>query len=118
MYGCVYCVFCRYANHICVSLSVRTDYGDECDCHRLYVCLIYWAKFSVGEEHIGSTYCMICICMCMNELNLVKQTKKLEVNSSKKTVIHNATQFQLAVISLFKIEILSFTNRQGGYKIL
>jgi hypothetical protein len=52
-------LFCRYANHDYVSHTARTDYGDKCDCHRLYVCLIYWANFSFGEEHIGLIYVMI-----------------------------------------------------------
>jgi hypothetical protein len=48
----------------------------------------------------------------MNELNFEKQTKnKLEVNSNWKIVPHNDTQLQLAVTSLFEIEILSFTHR-------
>jgi hypothetical protein len=29
--GDVCCVFCRYANHIYVSHTARTNYGDECD---------------------------------------------------------------------------------------
>jgi hypothetical protein len=37
----------------------------------------------LGEEWIGPTYCMICICMCMIELNFEKQIEnKLEVNSN------------------------------------
>jgi hypothetical protein len=24
-------LFCRYANHICISHTARTNYGDECD---------------------------------------------------------------------------------------
>jgi hypothetical protein len=27
----------------------------------------------IGEERIRPTYCMICICMCINELNLEKE---------------------------------------------
>jgi hypothetical protein len=57
VYAYIYIVlFCRYINHDCEVRFVRTDYGDECDCHRLYVRLIYWASFSFGEEHIGPTY--------------------------------------------------------------
>jgi hypothetical protein len=39
-----------------------------------YTYAIYiWQNFSFGEERIGLTYCMMCICMCINELNLEKQ---------------------------------------------
>jgi hypothetical protein len=31
MYAYVYCGFYRYANHVCVSHSVRTNHGDEWD---------------------------------------------------------------------------------------
>jgi hypothetical protein len=24
-------LFCRYANHVCISYTARTNYGDECD---------------------------------------------------------------------------------------
>jgi hypothetical protein len=68
-------------------------------------------KLFLGEEWIGPTYCMICICMCMIELNFEKQIEnKLEVNSNWKTVTRNVTQLQLAITSLFEIKILSFTT--------
>jgi hypothetical protein len=38
---------------------LRTDYGDKCDCHRLYVRLIYWACFSFDEEHMGPAFVTI-----------------------------------------------------------
>jgi hypothetical protein len=54
-------ILCSYAGTLTTIASdrfVRTDYGDECDCHRLYERLIYWASFSFGEERIGLTYGM------------------------------------------------------------
>jgi hypothetical protein len=32
-------------------------------------------NFSFGEERVGPTYCLNCICVCMNESNFGKQTK-------------------------------------------
>jgi hypothetical protein len=54
---------------------------------------------------------MNCICMCRNELNFENKSKKLEVNLNPKIVTHNATQLQLAITSLFEVQILSFTHR-------
>jgi hypothetical protein len=54
----------------------------------------------------------------MIELNQKNKLKKLEVNPNKKIVTHNATQIQLVVTSLFHIEILRFTHRWKGYKVL
>ncbi len=58
-----------------------------------YTYTIYiWQNFSFGEEQIGPTCCMICICMCMIELNFEEQIEnKLEVNSNRKNVTCNAT---------------------------
>jgi hypothetical protein len=67
-------------------------------------------NFSFGEEWIGLTYCMNCICMCMNELNFENKSKKLEVNPNPKIVTHNATQLQPAITSLFEVKILSSTH--------
>jgi hypothetical protein len=39
------------------------------------------------------------IYICMIELNLKIKSKKLEVNSNRKNVTHNATQIQPAVTS-------------------
>jgi hypothetical protein len=49
---------------------------------------------------------------------LKNKPKKLEVNSNKKIVTHNATRLQLAVTSLCEVEILSSIHRKKGYKIL
>jgi hypothetical protein len=73
-------------------------------------------KLFFGEEWIGPTCCMICICMI--ELNLKSKLKKLEVNSNQKSVTHNVTQIQLAVTSLSEIEILRSTHRCKGYEII
>jgi hypothetical protein len=54
-----------------------------------YTYAIYiWQSFSFGEEWIGPTCCMICICMI--ELNCEEHIEnKLEVNSNRKNVTHN-----------------------------
>jgi hypothetical protein len=67
-------------------------------------------NFSFGEEQIGLTYCMICICMCMNELNFENKLNQCKLTTNKKTVKHKVTQFQLVVTSLFEVKILSFTH--------
>jgi hypothetical protein len=86
-------LFCMYANHDCITSYGRIDYGDECDCHRLYVRFIYWANFSFDEEQIWPICCMISICMCMIELNFEEQIEnKLEVNSNRKNKTRNVTQ--------------------------
>jgi hypothetical protein len=55
---------------------------------------------------------MICICMCMNELNFEKQIEnKLEVNSNWKIVTHNVTKIQPAITSLCEVKILRFIHR-------
>jgi hypothetical protein len=58
-----------------------------------YTYAIYiWQSFSFGEKHIGPTYVMCCICICIIELNFEEQIEnKLEVNSNRKTVTRNAT---------------------------
>jgi hypothetical protein len=68
----------------------------------------------------------VCVVLCANALVLAHlvcilvrtNQNKLEVNSNRKTVTRNVIQFQLVVTSLFEIEILSFTHRYKGYKIL
>jgi hypothetical protein len=59
MYVTYSVLFYRHTNHVCVSHSAKTNHGDECDCDRLYVRLIYWASFSFSEEWIGLTHDMI-----------------------------------------------------------
>jgi hypothetical protein len=49
-------------------------------------------KLSFGEEWIGPTCVMCCICICIIELNFEEQIEnKLEVNSNRKIVSRNAT---------------------------
>jgi hypothetical protein len=89
------CIFCSSAGTlttIAYAGFARTEYGDECDCHRLYVRLICWANFSFGEERTGLTHCLIYICMCMIELNFEEQIEnKLEFNSNRKNKTRNVT---------------------------
>jgi hypothetical protein len=46
-------VFRRYANHVCVSHTNRTNYRDECDLPSI-ICTpsIFGKSFPFGEEHI------------------------------------------------------------------
>jgi hypothetical protein len=81
MYVCIYCVFCRYANHelrklvsleltMGMSATATDDSVVATSARREYVLvtyatlsihvrLIYWANFSFGAERIGPTYVMI-----------------------------------------------------------
>jgi hypothetical protein len=68
-------------------------------------------NFSLGEERIEQTYYMICICMCMNELNFENKLNQRKLTLNKKTVKHKVTQFHLVITSLFEAKILSFTHR-------
>jgi hypothetical protein len=54
---------------------------------------------------------MICICLCMNELNFENKLNQRKLTPNKKTLKHKVTEFQLAITSLFKAETLSFTHR-------
>jgi hypothetical protein len=54
---------------------------------------------------------MVCLFICMIELNLKIKSKKLEDNSNWKNVTHNVTQFHLAVTFLSEAEILRYTHR-------
>jgi PIN domain nuclease of toxin-antitoxin system len=47
----------------------------------------------------------------MNELNFKNKLNQRKLTPNKKIVKHKVTQFQLAIISLFEIEILSSTHR-------
>jgi hypothetical protein len=54
----VYCVFCRYANHIWVGHIIRANHRVEYDlppCIRMP--FIFGKSFSFGEEQIGPTWC-------------------------------------------------------------
>jgi hypothetical protein len=52
-------LFCRYANHICISHTTRTNYEDECDSPPTISTPYILANFSFGEEHIGLVFIMI-----------------------------------------------------------
>jgi hypothetical protein len=59
---CHICMLCSSVGTLTTTVSTRfarTDYRDECDCHRLYVRLIYWANFSFGEERIRPACCVV-----------------------------------------------------------
>jgi hypothetical protein len=57
MYVIDTCVFCRYANHVCVSHTTRTNHGDECDFPPIIrTPSIVDKSFSFGEERVGLAY--------------------------------------------------------------
>jgi hypothetical protein len=74
--------------------------------------------FPFGEERIGPTYCMNCICMCMNKMNLENHKKKqpelkskesFKLNQNKKIVSYNIVQLQSVKKNSFEIRIQSST---------
>jgi hypothetical protein len=51
-------LLCRYANHVCISHTARTNYGDECDLPpTINTPSIFGKSFLFGEERIGPAYC-------------------------------------------------------------
>jgi hypothetical protein len=52
-------LFCRYANHVCVSHTTRTNYGDECDLPPIIRTPSIFGKISFGKEHIGLAFVMV-----------------------------------------------------------
>jgi hypothetical protein len=110
-------LFCRYANHICVSYTVRTNYGDKCDCHRVYVCHLYLGKaFIWWGMYRTSMLSWSRICMCINKMNfgnhlIQRKLKPQETwNRFKSKIVHCKFYLQLVIASSFEIRILSFTT--------
>jgi hypothetical protein len=53
-------LFCKYTNHVSVSHTARTNYGDECDLPpTIRMPSIFGKKNSFGEERIGLVFVMI-----------------------------------------------------------
>jgi hypothetical protein len=48
-------------------------------------------NFSFGEERIGPTYYMICICMCMSDLDFENKLNQRKLTPNKKTIKHMVT---------------------------
>jgi hypothetical protein len=63
---CILCFFAGTLTTTAYSRFVRTDYGDECDYHRLYLRLIYYANFYFGEERVGPI-CVMTLHMHVHE---------------------------------------------------
>jgi hypothetical protein len=53
----IYVIFCMYANHVCVSHTVKINHEGECDLpSTIHTTSIFGKSFSFGEEHIGTIY--------------------------------------------------------------
>jgi hypothetical protein len=59
MYIIYIVLFCRYNSHICVSHSVRTNYGDECDLLPTIRTPSIFDTIFFSEERVGPTFVII-----------------------------------------------------------
>jgi hypothetical protein len=79
-------LFCRYANHICASHTVKTNYWDECDLPpTICTSYIFGESFILARTYMAVMWHAIIHSYCIRKLML----KKLKVTLKKSISIRS-----------------------------
>jgi hypothetical protein len=92
----IYCVFCKYANHDCVSQTVSINHGDECVLPLTIVMpSIFGEIFPFGEDGKDRLLSWNDTFISHQEVNLENQLCNVNIQSKRNIIIDSNSKSYL-----------------------